>query len=142
MKKILILCLMFVMALSFNVLAADIVSTDGSPDGNGIYPLAVDSAGSIVAKTINFAADTASSDAYAIALSPAIASYTTGQMIVFTAVTANTGACTVNVNGLGAKALLSLNDVVPPNSYIEAGSVVVAVYDGTSFLMIQPDANP
>jgi hypothetical protein len=56
--------------------------------------------------------------------------------------TANTGACTVNVNGIGAKNLLMLHDQTPADNYIEAGSIVVAVYDGTSFQMIQPDANP
>lgn len=89
-----------------------------------------------------YAADTASTDTYVIAPSPAFTAYATGMRIVFKAVTANTGACTVNVNGLGAKNLLSLNDVTPPDNYIEAGSIVVAIYDGTSFQMIQPDANP
>lgn len=90
----------------------------------------------------NYAADTASTDTYVIAPSPAFDAYAAGMEIKFKAVTANTGACTVNVNGLGAKNLLTLNDVTPPDNYIEAGSIVVAVYDGTSFQMIQPDANP
>ena len=90
---------------------------------------------------VNYAADTAANDTYVITLSPIPASYSAGMTIIFKAVTANTGACTVNVNGLGAKNLLSFNDVTPPDNYIEAGSIVVAVYDGTSFQMIQPDAN-
>ena len=52
MKKILILCLMFVLALSLNVFAADIVSTDGSPNDSGIYPVQVDSD-----RVVTFAAD-------------------------------------------------------------------------------------
>jgi len=99
-------------------------------------------AGDLVANTYNFAADAEASDTYVIALDPAPAAYVTGMMIVFTATTANTGACTVNVNGLGAKALKMLHDQDPADNYIEAGSVVLAVYDGTNFQMIQPDANP
>jgi hypothetical protein len=93
--------------------------------------------------SLNYATDSVGSDSYAITLSPAPTAYTTGMLIVFKAGAANTGACTVNVNGLGAKALYSLNDgATPPDNYIETGSIVVAVYDGTQFQMIQPDANP
>ena len=52
MKKILILCFVFVMALSLNVFAASIVSTDGSPNDSGIYPVQVDSD-----RVVTFAAD-------------------------------------------------------------------------------------
>lgn len=98
--------------------------------------------GAVLISNLNFAADGEISDTYVITLSPAPAAYSTGMMIVFTATTANTGACTINVNGLGAKALKSLRDQDPPDNYIEAGSVVMAVYDGTNFQMIQPDCNP
>lgn len=90
----------------------------------------------------NYAVDTASDDDYLIALSPVPSAYTTGMVIIFKAVTANTGACTVNVNGLGAKSLKMLNDQDPANNYIEASSMVMACYDGTSFQLLSPDANP
>lgn len=96
----------------------------------------------LVKSGAHYAADTAASDAYAIAPSPALTAYAAGVEIVFKAVTANTGACTVNVNGLGAKNLLTLNDTTPPDNYIEAGSIVRATYDGTSFQITSPDANP
>lgn len=99
-------------------------------------------AGSTTTRTLNFAADGEASDDYVITLSPAPTAYTTGMPIYFTANTANTGACTVNVNGLGAKSLKSLHDQDPADSYIEAGSVVHAVYDGTNFQIMNPDANP
>jgi len=97
--------------------------------------------GNLVSNTYNFAPDSVGSDAYAITLDPAPAAYTTGMMIVFTAGFANTGACTVNVNSLGVKSLKMLHDQDPGNNYIENGSVVMAVYDGTNFQMIQPAAN-
>ena len=93
-------------------------------------------------RTVDYAADTASNDTYVITLSPAPGSYTAGMVIAFLATTANTGACTINVNGLGAKNLKMLNNQDPGNDYIEAASIVVAVYDGTSFQIISPDNNP
>ena len=50
-----------------------------------------------------FAADAEASDAYVITLSPAPTALYTGMKITFSANTANTGACTLNVNSLGAK---------------------------------------
>jgi len=96
----------------------------------------------VIDKTINFAADAESTDSYVIALQDAPAAYTTGMFVVFTATTANTGSCDVNVNSLGEVNLKSLNNQDPADNYIEAGSVVWAVYDGTYFQILQPDANP
>lgn len=89
---------------------------------------------------LNFAADAGINDTYAITLAPAPAAYTTGMYIAFTANTANTGACTINVNGLGPKALKRGVSTDPGDNFIKVGSVVVCVYDGTNFQMIQPAA--
>ena len=140
--KRIIVVLALVLLVAIPASAASIVSTDGAPDSSGQYPVAVDSSGSVTIKAINYAAPTSTQDAYAIALSPADLSYSTGQTVVFIANTENVGACTLNVNGLGAKNLLMLNNQTPANDYIEDGSVVVAVYDGTSFQIVSPDANP
>jgi|GEM_PF-6135207 len=87
-----------------------------------------------------YAADTASTDDYVITLAPAPPAYYTGMTVTFKAATANTGACTVNVNGLGAKALKRGVSTDPGDNFIKVGSIVVAVYDGTNFQMIQPAA--
>jgi len=97
--------------------------------------------GSTTVSTINYADDSSSNDTYVMTLNPPIYAYTKGMMITFIANTANTGACTINVNGLGAKALKIRLNQDPTDGYIAAGSVVVAVYDGTNFQMIQPAAN-
>lgn len=89
-----------------------------------------------------YAADTAANDSYVITLDKAPTEYTAGMVVYFKAVTANTGACTLNINGLGAKSLKSLNNQDPADNYIEAGSMVEAIYDGTNFQLLQPDANP
>jgi len=94
-----------------------------------------------VNNSFNFGVDTLASDTYVAAIT-GITAYQTGLIIYFKANTANTGACTININSLGAKSLKAFNDQDPPDNYIEAGSIVHAIYDGTNFQMLQPDANP
>lgn len=89
---------------------------------------------------LNYAADGGGTDSYAITLSPAPAAYVAGMHIAFKANTANTGACSINVNGLGAKALKRGVSTDPPDNFIKSGSIVLAIYDGTNFQMIQPAA--
>jgi len=92
-------------------------------------------AGDLVSNTYNFGADGEASDTYVITLDPAPAAYATGMMIVFTANTANTDGATLNVNALGAKTILKLHDEALETGDIEAGQVVVVVYDGTNMQM-------
>ena len=101
----------------------------------------IDADYAVIRKQMNYGTDTASSDTYVVGMT-GITAYTEGLIIVFEAKTANTGACTVNVNSLGAKSLKMLHDQDPADNYIEDGSIVVAIYDGTNFQLIQPDANP
>lgn len=86
---------------------------------------------------VKFGVDTGSTDAYAITLTPAPTAYFRGMEIMFIANTVNTGACSINVNGLGAKSLVRPTAVTPSNSDIAALGMVHAVYDGTNFQMIQ-----
>lgn len=90
----------------------------------------------LVSDTYNFAADAEASDSYVITLNPAPSAYVTGMMITFTANTANTGAATLNANGFGAKTIKKLHDQDLITGDIEAGQVVVVVYDGTNFQLI------
>ena len=54
-------------------------------------------------------------------------------MVAFKANTANTGACTLNLNSLGAKAIKVDGNVDPATGDIQAGQVVLVIYDGTNF---------
>lgn len=83
-------------------------------------------------------ADTGAADAYAIALSPAVTAYAAYQTFWFIAANANTGASTLNVNGLGAKAMKKHHDLALESGDIEAGQLVGVAYDGTNFQMISP----
>ena len=87
-------------------------------------------------RNFNYAADAGSNDTYVISLDPAPTAYFAGMEIIFKANTANTDACTINVNSLGAKSIkkavstdLSTNDIL-------AGMLVKVCYDGTNFQLI------
>jgi hypothetical protein len=90
--------------------------------------------------SLNYGADVTATDDYVVSI-PGITQYVAGMMITFKANTANTTACSVNVNSLGAIGLKMKHDQDPTTNYIEAGSIVMAVYDGTFFQMMQPAAN-
>lgn len=81
------------------------------------------------------ATDTGTANAHVIALSPAITAYAAGQAITFKSGAASTTASTINVNGLGVKAIKKKNDQDIAAGDIESGSIVTVVYDGTNFQM-------
>jgi len=85
-----------------------------------------------------YAADAGATDAYAITLSPAPTALTTGMVIRFKANTANTGACTLNVNALGAIAIKKNKDEDLADNDIKAGQDVEVMYDGTNFQLLSP----
>lgn len=85
-----------------------------------------------------FAADAGGSDTYAITLAPAITAYVTGAHYRFKANTANTGAATLNINGLGAKTIVKVSGGITTalaTNDILAGQWVDLVYDGTNLQM-------
>ena len=88
-----------------------------------------------------YGADSVGTDAYAVTLSPVPSSYTTGMVVNFKAGTANTGACSLNVNSLGAKSIKLADGSDPSNNDIIVGQIVTVVYDGTNFQMLSPIAN-
>lgn len=87
-----------------------------------------------------YAADAVGTDSYAITLSPAPAAYVTGQTFFFKAGTANTGACSLNVNGLGAKTIKKAYNSDLVTGDILANQIVQVTYDGTNMQMMSPSA--
>jgi hypothetical protein len=81
--------------------------------------------------------DSATSDAYALAPQPVYTQYFTGQRVRFRAATLNTAAATLNLNGLGAKALEFNGDALVTGDIL-ANQIVEAEYDGTAFQMLTP----
>ena len=107
---------------------------NGTPSATNLY---VTQSGFQI-NTEKYAADAGSTDAYAITLSPALAAYTTGQLVGFKANTANTGAATLNVNSLGAKTIVKGVSTTLDNNDILTSQLVGVVYDGTNFVLQSP----
>jgi hypothetical protein len=82
-----------------------------------------------------YAASSAGSDAYAITVSPVPNDYDAGDTYTFKADVANTGACTLNVNSLGAKTIKKYGTLDLSTGDIIAGQMVTVRYDGTYFQM-------
>ncbi len=85
-----------------------------------------------------FATDSVGTDSYAITLVPSPGAYTDGMMVSFKAGTANTGACTLDVNGLGAKTIKKFGTYDTVTGDIVSGQDVVVIYDGTNFQLQTP----
>ena len=94
-----------------------------------------------VSKGFNYAVDTASNDTYLAAIE-GITSYNAGLVIWLNPVTDNTGACTLNINSLGAKSLKTVLAGDPGDNHIDAAQIVPLCYDGTNFIIMTPDSNP
>jgi len=84
----------------------------------------------------SFGLDTASTDAYTVDIEGA--RYTAGAVVSFKAVTANTGAATLNINGLGAKPIIKSVSTALATNDILADMICMCVYDGTSFVLMNP----
>jgi hypothetical protein len=83
-----------------------------------------------------YAPATGSTDAYAVTLEPAVAAYTTGMIVGFRANLDNTGACTIDVNGIGTRAIMKHFDSPLEGQDIRSGQMVTLMYDGTHFQML------
>lgn len=71
------------------------------------------------------------------ALSPAITAYTTGMQVVVVPANDNTGAATLNLNGLGAKAVKKFDGATAlASGDLQAGQPALLVYDGTNFCLV------
>jgi hypothetical protein len=77
-------------------------------------------------------------DTIVLTLAPALTRYLAGQIFIFKPGGDNTGACTMNVNGLGAKNVKTQTGVDPAASDVDATGMCMMVYDGTNMVLINP----
>ncbi len=132
---------------------AKTVFTDGNPSQgivgtiipsaflNAVFSARPDGLNQDGSLPVAYAADTGSANAYAINPSPALTQYITGMPFTFSAANANTGASTLNINGLGTKAIVLPNGAALAGGEIVAGQMVTVIYDGTSLRMMSEPAN-
>tara|TARA_R110002012_G_scaffold40175_3_gene110769 strand:+ start:419 stop:1207 length:789 start_codon:yes stop_codon:yes gene_type:complete len=83
---------------------------------------------------------TGSGNAYVLAAARTIASYAQGQVFMFEANHTNTGASTLNVDSVGAKAIVKHNDTALAAGDLEAGQICFVAYEATgdNFQMLSP----
>lgn len=79
----------------------------------------------------SYAADAQANDTYVITLDPVPTSLVNGMTLRFKANTANTGPATLNVNGLGALAIVTGLDTPLVTGAIAANQVCVVTYNST-----------
>lgn len=85
---------------------------------------------------------TGSANAYVLAANQTLSGYYDGLDLTFDANFTNSGAATINVDGLGAKTIKKFHDVDLASGDFEAGGKYRVVYDGTVFQLMSPVANP
>ena len=85
-------------------------------------------------------ANATGTNAKTITLNPAPGAYIDGMAISFKNATQNTGAVTLNVNGLGAKSVVKPNGSVLKSGNLKANSVYTVRYNGTNFILQGSDS--
>jgi hypothetical protein len=85
---------------------------------------------------INYAVATGSANAYVVALTPAMTAHIPGMQILFKANFSNTGAATININGLGAVSIRLPDGSALSASTILNGQLVEVAYDGANYQLI------
>jgi hypothetical protein len=82
-----------------------------------------------------YGVDIGTANAKVITLNPVPTSLVAGFSLRFKNDIANTGAVTLNVNGLGAKAIVKNGGVALSSGNLKAGGLYTVAYDGTSFIL-------
>lgn len=77
-------------------------------------------------------------DTYAVSLTISPGAYSNKQRFQFLADVSNTGACSININSLGTKSIILADGSAPYDGAIQANSVVDIIYNGTSFILLNP----
>lgn len=104
-----------------------------TPDG--IYNIKLPSGNIIKPVDIGYATATGT-DTYSLTIPAKIKSYVTGQRFSVIFTNGNTGAATININSLGAKAIKKNVNQALAAGDIPAGKYVDIGYDGTNFQLL------
>lgn len=81
----------------------------------------------------DYVPDTGAVNAYVITPSPAISSYAAGDQFTFLVSNTNTGPSTINVSGLGLKAIVKNVSQPLTGGELEANAIVSVIYNGSVF---------
>lgn len=97
--------------------------------------------GTAAPRMLNQATDTGSANAYAIAPSPAITAYVTGQIFTLKPANVNTGSSTLAVNGLSTITLKTPDGNNLPARCLLTTQTYFIYYDGTNGIVLNPPTN-
>ena len=125
-----------------------VMSVNGTtPDANGNVEVAVDTSAieaevDALSNKIGILSDSvvpygtsSGTNAKTISITDGFATLKTGLALSFKNTTANTGAVTLDVNGLGAKPVVKSGGTALSSGNLKAGGVYTVRYDGTSFIL-------
>lgn len=73
-------------------------------------------------------------------MTPSLTAYATGNMFLFIAAASNTGPVTLNIDGLGAKAVTRDGTTALIANDLVAGEGIIVIYDGTRFQIVNPNS--
>lgn len=85
---------------------------------------------------INWGTDAGVADAYVVTSSKGLSAYSAGCRVAFLAGNANTGAATINVDGLGVKSITQADGNVLGAAEINTANPVVLIYNGATFRLV------
>jgi hypothetical protein len=86
-------------------------------------------------------ASVAGTDTITASMTPDLDAYTTGMIVVFTPANNSTGPVTINIDSLGAKDLTKFDATALASGDLQASTIHVAVYDGTRFVLLNPNTS-
>lgn len=112
---------------------AVIESADLAPDPNDLKQMVK----AIRGGRLNWRTAGGTANALTIALAPQLLAYTAGLPLrILSGGNANTGAMTLNIDGLGAKAIVKRSGAAVVAGDVPADSLLNLIYDGTAFRML------
>ena len=108
--------------------------------GNATVRTMYPSAGQLQDGSITYLTSVAGTDTITAVGAVGMTAYATGQKFTFIAAGANTGACTININSIGAKAITKSGATALSAGDIASGAAIEVFYDGTQFQLISNSA--
>ena len=101
--------------------------------GNATVRTMYAAAGQVQDGTLTYLTSVSGTDTITALAPITLSAYVTGQTFRFIASAANTGATTININSIGAKAITKNGTTALAAGDIASGSIVIVTYDGTQF---------
>jgi hypothetical protein len=106
---------------------------------NGTVATDAATLGQVQGATSNLLSNVAGTNTITADISPAITAYAAGQLFKFIPANDNTGAVTIAISGLVAKAITKFGTTALSAGDLNAGTEHVILYDGTQFQLLNPN---